>query len=85
MSNPIGQYTDVNVHPIQHQNGSLSPPSTGTYNADLKTFSCGDFDGNDRPEVDTRYNINGRHNGTRYDFPGVKCTHSGKTSDFEVS
>lgn len=79
--NPVGKYNKVNVHPIQGGNGTLSD-GTGTLN-DIGTFSCGDFSTNDRPEVGMFYNISGYHNNDRYEFPGVKCVHSGKTSDFK--
>ncbi|MBO6604033.1 MULTISPECIES: hypothetical protein [Paracoccaceae] len=80
MSNPTGQYTDVRVVAIQGHGGNISG-ATGTY-SNIKVFSCGPFPPNDRPAIDGFYNITGKHNGQSYSFPGVKCTHSGGTSDF---
>jgi hypothetical protein len=82
--NPSGHYTQVYVTPIQSQSGTLRPPSTGTY-SDIGVFSCGDFTHNDWPVNATYYNISAKYDGDgqTYSFPGVKCVHSGKTSDFK--
>ena len=82
MTNPEGKYTNVKVVSIQHGSGSLSG-GTGTLSA-INVFSAGTFPGDDRPAVGEFYNISGEHNGTRHEFPGRKCTHSGGTSDFQL-
>jgi hypothetical protein len=81
MTHPEGQYTNVKVNSIQHGSGSLTG-GTGTLSA-IDVFSAGMFPAADRPVIGEFYNISGDHNGTRYDFPGRRCTHSGGTSDFQ--
>lgn len=81
MPNPIGQYTDVKVTPIQGGPGSLTG-GTGTF-SDTYVFSAGKFDSNDHPKIGEFYNITGKFGGSFYEFLGWKCTHSGQTSDFK--
>lgn len=80
MTNPVGFYTDVRVHPIQGHGGQISG-GTATY-SNIGVLSAGDFPPGDRPTIGGYYNISGKIGGTTYDFPGVTCTHSGGTSDF---
>lgn len=79
---PEGQYTDVYCNSISEPGGNLSN-GTGTYTESTKTFSCGSFDENNRPKVSAFYNLNGMHQGKRYEFPRWKCVNSGMTSDFK--
>lgn len=81
---PEGHYTEVYVTPIQGQSGTLRPPSTGTYSSS-GVFSCGSFESNDLPIVETYYNITAKFDsdGKTYSLNGVKCAHNGKTSDFK--
>lgn len=80
--NPEGHYDKVHCHDIQGAGGKITD-GTGTFTHSTKTFSCGPFPPDNRPKVDSFYNLNGEHEGKRYDFPGWKCTHSGGTSDFK--
>jgi hypothetical protein len=80
-NHPANKYTNVHVTPIQGGSGSLSG-GNGTYST-FGVFSCGDFDSKDRPEIGKFYNITGTFSGTTYNFPGMKCVHSGATSDFK--
>lgn len=79
---PEGKYTRVSCHPITSPSGNLGN-GTGTYTESTKTFSCGDFHSIDLPEIGGIYNLSGMINGRTHNFPGWKCTHSGKTSDFK--
>jgi len=73
-----GHYTNVTVHPIQHQ-GTLRN-GTGTMSA-IGVFSCGVFDEGDQPVIGNYYNITGSNG---LNLPGWKCVHSGPTSDFKA-
>jgi len=78
---PQDQYTDVNVTSIQ--GGGTLRRGTGTYNGTF--FSCGPFEQIDLPVVGNFYNISGVNQGNRYEFPGWKCIHAGRTSDFQAA
>lgn len=80
---PEGGYTNVKVVPILGGSGSLSN-GTGTCSA-ISTFSAGMFPAGDLPKIGDYFNISAVHDGTRYDFPRWRCTHSGSTSDFRES
>ncbi|HVZ39314.1 MAG TPA: hypothetical protein VHI13_08565 [Candidatus Kapabacteria bacterium] len=82
MANPVGHYTRVIVRSIQGS-GDLTD-GTGTY-SEFGVFSAGPFSAGDLPTVGHHYNISGVFDGDgkTYEFPGVQCTHSGKTSDFK--
>lgn len=77
-----GHYTDVHCHGIAGAPGHLAG-GTGTFTDSTQTFSCGPFSKDDRPAIDSYYNLNGMHKDKRHDFPRWKCTHSGETSDFK--
>ena len=80
MTNPVGQYTEVRVRPIQGGPGDLRN-GTATLSA-TNILSAGTFPGGDQPNVGEYFNITGTNNGRTYEFPGRRCTHSGGTSDF---
>ncbi len=80
MPNPVGAYTEVHVSDITKVGGEITN-GTGTYTA-TGIFSCGPFAADDRPVVDSRYNITGKNGTTTYEFPGVACVASNQTSDF---
>jgi hypothetical protein len=77
---PVGQYTDVSVVPIQGGSGRLTG-GTATLSP-IQMLSVGTFPATDRPEVGKFYNISGKHNGVFVEFPRWKCNHAGNTSDF---
>jgi hypothetical protein len=80
---PEGWYERVACNPIGHAPGQLNG-GTGTFNKDLGIFSCGNFSPVDVPRVGDHYNLNGYYDNTFYTFDNYVCTHSGKTSDFQL-
>lgn len=86
MSNgyPDAQYTNVSCYPITGRGGHLNS-GTGTYNSGSKVFSCGPFSSTDLPQLEAFYTLSGYVGVRRYDFGGMKCVHSGPTSDFKMA
>jgi hypothetical protein len=80
---PVGQYTNVSVVPIQGGSGRLTG-GTATLSP-IQMLSVGNFPASDRPEIGKYYNITGTHDGVLVEFPRWKCTHAGNTSDFAAN